>query len=194
MSGSQHLARLSFDIISIKLMVRWDSNVVLRYIAEAPLGAVTETYRKLAAVRSLTTQLDDLLTEMSLLRGQVDATQAPAAAAQQEEVELAAPPPVPLPDDAFEGTFLVNAASGKYSLPFVNRSGDTIPNKAKCEWRFADIESSSVARMPKTDFTMICGVCLPKHRKASRLCVPVNVEPAVPGLSSISSDSSVSSA
>ena len=102
----------------------------VKVIAEAPLGTVTQTYRTLAAGRSLTTQLDDLLTEMSVLRGQVDSMITPAVAAQIEEVELAAPPPVPLPDDAFIGEFLVNTASGKYHSPFVNRSGETIPYNA----------------------------------------------------------------
>jgi hypothetical protein len=193
-SGAQHLARLGFDIVLIKLMARWDSMVVLRYIAEAPLGTVTETYRKLAAGRGLATQLDDLLTEVSSLRGQVEAMRGQAIDAQKQEVELATPPAVPLPDDAFTGNYLVNNASGKYHLPFVDRSGVTTPFKTKCGWQFTIEENSVATRLSTTDFTMICGVCLPKQRKAARLYVPVVAEPPVSDVSSVSSDSSDSSA
>ena len=191
-SGAQHLARLGFDIVLIKLMARWDSMVVLRYIAEAPLGTITESYRRLAAGRSMATQLDELLTEVSALRIQVNAMKPQAITAQLEEVELSTPPPVPLSDDAFTGNFLVNNASGKYHLPFVDRTGTTVPYKAKCGWRFTDSENSTASRLTKTDYTLICGVCLPKQRKAARLTVQI-VEPAAPDhCSSDSSDSSCS--
>ena len=97
-SGAQHLARLGFDIALIKLMARWDSMVVLRYIADAPLGTITESYRRLAAGRSMAMQLDELLTEVSALRSHVNAMKPQAIIAQQEELELITPPPVPLPD------------------------------------------------------------------------------------------------
>jgi hypothetical protein len=187
---------LGFDIVLIKLMARWDSMVVLRYIAEAPLGTVTETYRKLAAGRGLATQLDDLLTEVSSLRGQVEAMRGQAIEAQREEVELATPPAVPLPDDAFAGNFLVNTASGKYHLPFVDRSGATAPFKAKCGWQFTIAEKTEATRLSTTDFTMICGVCLPKQRRAARLRFPLAPIAETPAsvASSVSSDSSESSA
>ena len=52
-TGSQHLAMLGFDIVLIMLMARWASDIVHRYISEAPLGSITEKYRQLAAGRSL---------------------------------------------------------------------------------------------------------------------------------------------
>lgn len=61
-----------------------------------------------------------------------------------------------------------------------------------CGWRFTDSENSTACRLTKSDFTLICGVCLPKQRKAARLTVQI-VEPAAPDHSSVSSDSSVSS-
>jgi hypothetical protein len=126
----------------------------------------------------MATQLDELLTEVSSLREQVNAMTSHAITAQNEEQELATPPPVPLPDDAFIGEFLVNTASGKYHLPFVGRSGCATPYKAKCGWQFTDLEHSIASTLSKSDFTMICGVCLPKQRKAARLFVPVAELPA----------------
>ena len=191
-SGAQHLARLGFDVVLIKLMARWDSNVVLRYIAEAPLGTITEAYRRLAAGRTLSTQLDDLLTEVSGLRLQVNAMKPQAVEAQREELELITLPPDPIPDDQYTGNYLVNSASGKYHLPFVDRAGDTVPFKAKCGWRFGVSDHSTATRLCKNDFTLICGVCLPRQRKASRSTV-LNTAPAASDLSSVSSDSSFDS-
>jgi len=45
--GAQFLAGLGFDILLIKLLFRWMSVVVMRYIAEHPLRALTNTYRRL---------------------------------------------------------------------------------------------------------------------------------------------------
>ena len=46
-TGAQLLASMGFDIAIIMLMFRWQSGVVLRYIAEAPLATITDRFRKL---------------------------------------------------------------------------------------------------------------------------------------------------
>ena len=43
-SGSRHLAALDIPIPIIKLLARWGSDVVDRYVAEAPLSALTRLY------------------------------------------------------------------------------------------------------------------------------------------------------
>ena len=44
-TGARTLAGLGVDIHLIQLMARWSSDVVLRYVAEAPLSSITEAYR-----------------------------------------------------------------------------------------------------------------------------------------------------
>ena len=52
-SGSRHLARIDIPTSIIMLVARWGSQVVLKYIAEAPLTALTKLYRqRLAAAMS----------------------------------------------------------------------------------------------------------------------------------------------
>ena len=49
-SGARHLARVDVQVPIIMLVARWGSNAVLRYIAEAPLTALTQVYKhKIAA-------------------------------------------------------------------------------------------------------------------------------------------------
>ena len=49
-TGSRHLAALDVPIIVIKLLARWGGDVVERYVADAPLTALTKIYiNKVAA-------------------------------------------------------------------------------------------------------------------------------------------------
>ncbi len=45
-TGAQHLAATGFFILGIQLLARWSSEVVLRYVADAPLLQVTAEYRR----------------------------------------------------------------------------------------------------------------------------------------------------
>ena len=44
-TGARTLAALGIDIVLIQLMARWSSDVVLRYVAEAPLATMSAAYR-----------------------------------------------------------------------------------------------------------------------------------------------------
>lgn len=165
-TGAQHLARLGFDVVLIRLMARWSPDVVLRYIAEAPLGTVTETYRKLAAGRSMSGQLDSLFTEMSELRSRLDTMSVRATEALVEETALEEAVVEARP---FGEEYLVNHASGKFHLQFRARDGVVDPWKAKCGWRYKELEADIATVLPLTDHTMICGVCLPRQRRAAML-------------------------
>ena len=53
-SGARHLAAVGIDPRVIMIHARWQSNVVLRYVQEAPLVGLTDAYRRLAAPTSST--------------------------------------------------------------------------------------------------------------------------------------------
>ena len=46
-SGARHLAAVGVDPRVIMVHARWQTNVILRYVREAPLTALTDTYRRL---------------------------------------------------------------------------------------------------------------------------------------------------
>ena len=179
-SGAQHLAKLGFDVVLIQLMARWAGDMVLRYIAEAPLGAITETYRKLAAGRSLGDQMDDLMVQVSDLKFKLEHMQTAvvgdlaserALASSQEKEHNVAP----------DSWYLVNLVSRKYHLPFVDLTGTTIDGKSMCGWRYKEWECDVVHSLPVTDPKAICRMCFPQYRKAYR---ETQVEPLVDASSS----------
>jgi hypothetical protein len=165
------MAIMGLDIVLIRLMARWAGETVLRNIAEAPLGTITDAYKKLATGKSMTCQLDDLFSEISALKTQMS-TRAAQDMAAAAAVDWAADAEL-LSDTRSRGegpgqTYLVNVSSDKYHLPYLNQAGVEVQNRAKCGWRFQDHESSVALTLPSSDPTMICGVCLPAHRRACK--------------------------
>jgi hypothetical protein len=153
-------------------MARWAGDTVLRYIAEAPLGTITDAYRRLASGKSLSTQLDDLCSELTALKATVaaqavESMQAAVVAdmAMEADLEESQQPRI---EGASEQCYLVNSASGKYHLPYTDKAGTVIKYRARCGWRFSDEESSVATTMPRSDPALICGVCLPALRRACR--------------------------
>lgn len=141
--------------------------MALRYIAEAPLGAITETYRKLAAGRSISGQLDALFTEVYDLRCRLDhmktavvsdiASERALVSSQTEFTEVTS-----------ASRYLVSLVSGRIHSPFTDRAGTTIERKAKCGWCYKGHECNITHSLPRMVPTLICGVCLPRHRRACR--------------------------
>jgi hypothetical protein len=149
-------------------MARWASEIVLRYIAEAPLGAITDTYRKLAAGRSLASQLDSIVAEVSDLRGQL-ASMATATTTELATERAVAASVALFSDETTGSTILVNRASGKIHLPYLGVGGIVESGRAKCGWRFTNDEHDLLQQLPRDNAPLICGVCLPKHKRACRL-------------------------
>jgi len=52
-TGAQWMASLGIPLATIQLVARWSSEVVARDVGEAPLQALTSTYRRAAAAKSL---------------------------------------------------------------------------------------------------------------------------------------------
>ena len=65
--GAQHLARMGVDVLLIQLMARWSSDVVLRYIAEAPLATMGSVVRSRCSSSALTSSVDDLRRQVAEL-------------------------------------------------------------------------------------------------------------------------------
>jgi len=52
-TGAQWMAGLGIPLATIQLIARWSSDVVTRYVGEAPLKDLTSTYRRAAAARDI---------------------------------------------------------------------------------------------------------------------------------------------
>ena len=205
-SGAQHMAMMGLDVVLIRLMARWAGEVVLRYIAEAPLGTITDAYKRLASGKSLTTQLDDLCSELTALKNTVSGLAAESMqaavvadlAVEADLDELRQPSrnswkgerqATTMFEETSEHCYLVNRASGKYHMPYTDKAGTVIKNRAKCGWRFIDIESTEATILPRCDPALICGACLPAHRRACRASQSAQLSAPVSNSASSSSSS-----
>ena len=161
-TGAQHLARLGFDVVLIQLMARWASEIVRHYIAEAPLGSITDRYRKLAAGRRLDDVLDSLVSEVEGLRGRLDNMVAPVAVALETErmVKTVAKTVRPA-----TGPFVRNIDSDKAHWPTEFRSNGE-PAKVTCGWCVEPGSFEWLHKLPTLDPRLLCGICLPTERRA----------------------------
>ena len=75
---------MSGSMVLIQLMARWSSDVVLRYVAEAPLECLSEAYRKSASQVQAARSADDVLQQIATFRGDMAADKAALAGFEQE--------------------------------------------------------------------------------------------------------------
>jgi len=161
-TGARTLAALGIDVLLIQLMARWSSDVVLRYVSEAPLAAITDAYRgrarsNMAAPRPAIGAAADLQAALSAVQS------APQADSRLEgylveELSLAeaaagrgAAPPV-------EG-YILNTCSNVVHRPLVwSRSVPPPGWRTECGWPFGATNSSwrAVAVAPRTAQCRTC--------------------------------------
>ena len=84
-TGAQHLARIGISIVHIQLLARWESAIVLRYVAEAPLAVIGKEYREKWARHTLEDFVAASGPELARLREAVGAL--PSAAAIRELID-----------------------------------------------------------------------------------------------------------
>ena len=95
-SGSRYLASLDVPIPIIKLLARWGSDTVLRYIADAPLSALTQVYLDRVQMDGLAARAARAASSESL-RDAVKHTVDFESDAAFDEVVPVPPAPRPLP-------------------------------------------------------------------------------------------------
>ena len=148
-SGSRHLAALDVPIPIIKLLARWGSDTVMRYIADAPLSALTRVY--LDRVRAS----DDALR--GLIGNGLPAAGISAAVRQPADCQPIAAPPRPAPSDL--KPFVVSA-TGKAHLvslpPLLAALGTT---RCPCGWNFISSEHRLLSTLPSD--ARKCLMCAP---------------------------------
>ena len=87
-TGAQWLASIGIPLMTIQLVARWSSSVILRYVGETPLETVTSTYRRAQASSDLETALEQCCSNAERIKGIVDGLSAESAAHFEEELNL----------------------------------------------------------------------------------------------------------
>ena len=203
-TGAQFWAALGLEIRKIAALGRWGSEVVMRYVAEAPLRAVTADLRRLIAEkarivgdegrnREVNSRL--MAIERLLQSGEVRDN-------EKQAVELVQPDassqPLPIADEGVEhmadtshevpapATYVVNIRSKKVHLLSFSPLGVPVSeHHCKCGWKFSGSRYMFVQSIDQVFWNDICDTCLPNKRASL-------MEEQAPGLSDIS-DSSDSS-
>ena len=96
-TGAQHMASIGVTMPCIQLLARWDSAVVLRYVAEAPLEALSADYRRSLAGPDLEDMLVRSRSDLESLRRDLEALSKQTQLHFESERELRALTCVPAP-------------------------------------------------------------------------------------------------
>ena len=164
-SGARHLAEIGFDMLTIQLLARWDSAVIMRYVAEAPLGAITRRYRHLCSGLTLSQALGDtdslprtLQAHEQVLPDIVDhVVQEGAIRSASKSLVGAAT------------VFVQNVATGCVHLAPSNVTVCAADlRKAGCGWRIRNDDELCVVQALPLHAKLICSRCLPAAHKAAR--------------------------
>ena len=113
---------------------RWGSDVVLRYVMEAPLGAITSTYRE----KSAKLRLNDIASQLARQERSIEELplrSEQALAALKEEVQLVK---ALLHTVDMEVAYVVNTLSQTVHLPLVSH-GPPIHWRTRCGWSYGSL-------------------------------------------------------
>jgi hypothetical protein len=145
-TGARTLAALGVDLVRIQLMARWSSDVVLRYVAEAPLATMTAAYRAGVAAQSL--------REICAAEVQPQVARVPAVQpARQERPHKA---------------LVLNLDSGVVHEPIVwDKEVQPAQWKTTCGWTFGMANTASVSQLP-VQSACICSGCFRAEKAAAR--------------------------
>ena len=157
------MAALGFELMVTQLMARWQSAVVLRYVADSPLAAVTQRYRDLKDSASLKQALLDVDTALGELKAHKHIPDIREHMLQEQVlVERAAEPRQERVDK-----FILNDISGRIHFPFV--MSEEVPPSAwstRCGWRMGLSAYTVTHRLP-CKAKLICKRCLPLEHAAA---------------------------
>ncbi len=70
-TGAQHLAAKGSPLLLIQLIARWSSDVILRYVRDAPLVSVTMEYRRRQEGLELERLFEASSSELALIKGRL---------------------------------------------------------------------------------------------------------------------------
>ena len=69
-TGARLMAGMGISVVLIQLMARWSSDVVLRYVAEAPLQGMSDAYRSGLSTSALGKTAEDVLRQLEVVKSE----------------------------------------------------------------------------------------------------------------------------
>ena len=149
-SGARHLAAVGVDPRVIMVHARWQTNVILRYVQEAPLATLTDTYRRLTTTQTTSTSSSSSsTTAVTPLTPQVAARVRISEAAAERARKIA--------DDAVEATDALKTemAATKEALEELRRQ--VLPKYIISRYGATHIAGNAWCHLPQAAWKAACG-------------------------------------
>ena len=173
-SGAQHLARIGIELSVIALLARWQSEIVLRYAAEAPLDNITESYKEKLQQFNFKRFLREVQSEIKTAKDQFASLQEEHKKAIEEEIKISLTKQQvtqPTTSSNAEATtyYIRNDESGVHHKPY--NHGIAIQPllwTTKCGWKFGFSNFTIEQSLQDVRAKHMCSACLSKERREKR--------------------------
>ena len=135
-AGSQYLASIGLELALIQLLGRWESAVILRYVMEAPLASITQSFRD----KVMGAQLHEVVG--ALARGERHQIEKLATVEEQQALRKEVALKLADEDDRPAQEFAVNSFSAIVHI-VLQGFGPRDSWATRCSWPFGATEASS---------------------------------------------------
>ena len=166
-TGSRRLASLGVELMVIMCLARWGTNIIMRYVQDAPLTALTDTYKMLSKKVGYSDELQRLATCADSLRDSLKAQQvhldAIVSDVRSQSELIAALQRTSSPD------FVRNLASDVVHRILIGDASMAPAHwRTICGWKFGHSAHNRCGDVCSLSWTQICGTCMPSERREAR--------------------------
>ena len=164
--AARHLASIGISLPVIMLLARGERSIIMRYVSETPLEAVTQDYKNLQCNSEITQYMKGLKSEILqnidfTASSETELVKDLQGKCQELQKRLES-----IEND--KGRYIVNTdpTSGKFhSLLLDSRTLPPSEWKTRCGWKYG-YSQHAVVQALTNNWKKICGTCLPLERRA----------------------------
>jgi len=168
-TGARFLAGIGMEIMVLMLLARWGSQVVLRYVQDAPLKACTSTTRDLLAKLTMMDTLTKITDKMEENTRAVKSWQEKIDELSQVK-EVSEARLLALEDKQEDKLYICNKASGVWHERYGEET-DRPPSDwvAKCGYRYGYADFTRAREVPESIlWQRVCDKCMKTLRKTRK--------------------------
>ena len=167
-TGAQWLASMGVPLLTIQLLARWASDVILHYVAEAPLCKLTDTYRRVAGGVELGVVVDGIVNGCEAMRNRIADMGARIEAMVVEEADIRKQLATTAAKitDTNDFSYVASEGRGRNTHVIVTRPLVGVPPqmwKTRCGWRFGLSTHTLLKACGPVD--KLCTSCRPDIRE-----------------------------